>query len=150
MPSTSHTLRPSTPADAAWIAELRAEVMRPDLERLGRFDPVWVRERFLRAFAVEDTRVIEVDGEAIGSVAVRRESGERWIEHFYLATRHQGRGIGGAVLRALLVESPDDLPFRLNVLQGSAARRLYEHHGFVFERQDEIDVFLVRPSSGAS
>jgi hypothetical protein len=34
---------------------------------------------------------------------------------------------------------------RLNVLQGSAARRLYERHGFVLETQDPIDVFMVRP-----
>ncbi|GGK25000.1 hypothetical protein GCM10011583_66300 [Streptomyces camponoticapitis] len=33
----------------------------------------------------------------------------------------------------------------LNVLQGSAARRLYERHGFVVEAQDPIDVFMVRP-----
>ena len=139
-----HSLRQSTEADAVWIAELRAEVMRADLERLDRFDPVWVRERFLRAFAPAHTRVIEVDGVAVGSVAVRKAPGERWIEHFYLATSHQGRGIGGAVLREVLGESTDDEPFRLNVLQGSAARRLYERHGFVFEREDEIDVFLVR------
>lgn len=33
---------------------------------------------------------------------------------------------------------------RLNVLQGSAARRLYERHGFTPEREDPVDVFLVR------
>lgn len=32
----------------------------------------------------------------------------------------------------------------LNVLQGSAARRLYERHGFVVEAQDPIDVFMMR------
>jgi len=142
-----HSLRPSTPGDAGWIAELRAEVMRPDLERLDRFDPSWVRERFLRSFAAEHTRVIEVGGHAVGSIAVRPEPGERWIEHFYLADGQQGRGIGGAVLHGVLGESPDARPFRLNVLQGSAARRLYERHGFVFEREDAIDVFLVRHPS---
>jgi len=30
------------------------------------------------------------------------------------------------------------------VLQGSPARRLYERHGFVFEHEDEVDVWLVR------
>jgi hypothetical protein len=36
------------------------------------------------------------------------------------------------------------MTMRLNVLQGSAARRLYERHGFVVETQDPIDVFMVR------
>ena len=40
---------------------------------------------------------------------------------------------------------------RLNVLQGSAARRLYERHGFVVEAQDPIDLFLVRaPGAGTA
>lgn len=137
-------LRQSSDADAAWIADLRAEVMRPDLERLQRFDPVWVRERFLRGFSAANTRLIEVGGETVGSVAVRREPDEHWLEHFYLATAVQGRGIGGTVLRRVLAEPRDELPMRLNVLQGSAARRLYERHGFVFESDDEVDVWMVR------
>ena len=89
----SWSLRPSTAADAAWIAELRAEVMRPDLERLGRYDPVRVRERFLTAFDPACTRVIVVDGEDAGSIALRRDDDGWWIEHFYLRADLQGRGI---------------------------------------------------------
>lgn len=139
-------LRPSSDADAPWIADLRAEVMRADLERLQRFDPGWVRERFLRAFVAANTRVIEVDGLPVGSVAVRTEPTEHWLEHFYLASSLQGRGVGGGILRRLIAEPRMGaaLPWRLNVLQGSAARRLYERHGFVFEREDEVDVWLVR------
>ena len=144
MPATL-TLRPSSDADAAWIAELRAEVMQADLERVGRFDPAWVRERFLRAFVAANTRLVELDGKPVGSIAVRTEASEHWLEHFYLATAHQGRGIGGALLRRVLAEPRDPaLPWRLNVLQGSPARRLYERHGFVFEYEDEVDVWLVR------
>ena len=139
------TLRPSSEADAAWIADLRAGVMRADLERLRRFDPSWVRERFLRGFVPANTRLIELDGEAVGCVAVRTTPAEHWLEHFYLAAGRQGRGIGGLVLRRVLSEPRADLPWRLNVLQGSAARRLYERHGFVFEHEDEVDVWLVRP-----
>ncbi|HEX7537128.1 MAG TPA: hypothetical protein VF391_08990 [Dermatophilaceae bacterium] len=29
------------------------------------------------------------------------------------------------------------------MLQGSPARRLYERHGFVHEREDTVDVFLI-------
>lgn len=126
------------------MAELRAIVMRPDLERLGRFDPVRVRQRFLDAFAPQHTRVIVVDGEDVGLIAVRVELDAVWIEHFYLAPDWQGRGLGSAVLADVLVESSAayERPFRLNVLQGSPARRLYERHGFVLESEDAVDVFL--------
>ena len=42
----------------------------------------------------------------------------------------------------LLTESDGTRPFRLNVLQASAARRLYERHGFVLESEDAVDVFM--------
>lgn len=141
--------RPSTEADAAWMAELRALVLRPDLERLGRFDEERVRARFLEAFVPAHTRVIVVESADAGLVAVRPAAGELWIEHFYLSPHHQGQGIGGEVLARILEERRSRASaFRLNVLQGSAARRLYERHGFVLDHEDPIDVFMtLRPST---
>lgn len=146
----SWSYRPSLPSDASWMAELRAVVMRPDLERLGRFDAVRVRRRFLDGFTPENTRVIVVDGADVGSIAVRPEADAVWIEHFYLAAESQGKGLGGAVLADVLTGAPTDAEssiHRLNVLQGSAARRLYERHGFVVESEDDVDVFMVRASA---
>lgn len=140
-------LRPAVATDAAWIAELRAVVMRPDLERLGRFDPVRVRERFLAAFEPEQTYVIHSDGVDAGVIAVRPEADARWIEHFFIAPAHQGKGLGGAVLRHVMAASVDERPFRLDVLQGSPAGRLYERHGFVLESEDPVDVFMVAPGN---
>ncbi|GAA1246063.1 GNAT family N-acetyltransferase [Microbacterium phyllosphaerae] len=124
------------------MAELRAIVMRPDLERLDRYDPVRVRQRFLDAFVPENTRVIVVDGEDVGLVAVRHENDGVWIEHFYLDPAVQGRGLGSAVLAKLLADGGQEHQFRLNVLQGSPARRLYERHGFALDTEDEVDVFM--------
>ncbi|MFJ4228884.1 GNAT family N-acetyltransferase [Paenarthrobacter nicotinovorans] len=140
-------LRPAAATDAAWIAELRAVVMRPDLERLERFDPVRVRERFLNAFQPEHTYIIHSDGVDAGVIAVRPEPDARWIEHFFIAPAHQGKGLGGAVLRHVMAASVDERPFRLDVLQGSPARRLYERHGFTLESEDAIDVFMVAPGN---
>ncbi|MGW8981063.1 hypothetical protein ACWGQ9_00195 [Streptomyces parvus] len=86
------TLRQALPEDVEPIAELRAVVMRPDLERLGRYDEHRVRQRLRDAYAPEHTSVVE----AAGSFA------------------------------------------------GCVARRLYERHGFTPEREDAVDVFLVR------
>jgi len=141
-------LRPSLASDLDWIVELRVDVLRPDLERLGRFDPIRVRDRMRSAFRADATRVIVVDGADVGSIAVRAEPDARWIEHFYLASEAQNAGVGSAVLREVLAEE-GTLPFRLNVLQGSPARRLYERFGFAAYAEDEIDVFMMRGPASA-
>lgn len=120
--------------------------MRPELERLGRWDPVRVRQRFLTGFYPAHTFVIVVAASAAGVIAVRPESDEQWIEHFYLAPEYQGQGLGSTVLRHVMGTHRDHRPFRLNVLQGSPARRLYERNGFVHEHEDPIEVFLVAES----
>ena len=145
------TLRSATPTDVETIAELRAAVMRPDLERLGRFDEHRVRQRFRDSFSPEHTSIILADQAFAGCVTLRPAPDGLWLESFYLAPAVQGRGLGSAVLRTLLARTDaDGVPVRLDVLQGSAARRLYERHGFTVEDQDPIDVRMVRQPHAAA
>ncbi|MGW2349008.1 N-acetyltransferase family protein [Actinacidiphila glaucinigra] len=147
---TDWDLRPAAATDVEAVAELRAVVLRDDLERLGRYDPHRVRQRLRDAFTPEHTWVVDVDGAFAGCVALRPAVDARWLEHFYLDPRLQGGGIGTAVLRELLERSDrDGVPVRLNVLRGSAARRLYERHGFTVDTEDPVDVFMVREPRAA-
>ncbi|MER5279259.1 GNAT family N-acetyltransferase [Streptomyces sp. NPDC002809] len=138
-------LRPATPGDLEAMVELRAVVMRPDLVRLGRFDEHRVRRRLRDSYLPEHTSVITVEGRFAGSVTLRPHEDGHCLENFLLDAEFQGRGIGSAVLSTLLARADTEgVPVRLDVLQGSAARRLYERHGFVLEREDPVDVFMVR------
>jgi GNAT superfamily N-acetyltransferase len=159
-PAGGWTLRPALPSDVEPIAELRAVVLRDDLERLGRYDERRVRQRLRDGFLPQYTSVVLAGGpehgaeagagEPAGCVTLRpADGGGLWLEHFYLAPRLQGRGLGSAVLRSLLQRTDaDGVPVRMIVLQGSAAQRLYERHGFTVEAEDPIDVRLVRPPAG--
>lgn len=80
------------------------------------------------------------------AVVMRPDADAVWIEHFYLDTARQGQGIGSWALAQILRMDTAGRPFRLNVLQGSPARRLYDRHGFVLESEDLIDVYLSRPA----
>ncbi|MDA3630472.1 GNAT family N-acetyltransferase [Saccharopolyspora sp. WRP15-2] len=141
----SWDVRPSSAADVEAVAELRAVVLKADLERLGRYDEQRVRQRLRDGFDPACTQVIEVDGRFAGCVALRPADDAHWLEHFYLAPHLQGSGIGSGVLRRLLEQCDrDGTLVRLNVLQGSPARRLYERHGFALESEDPVDVFMVR------
>jgi GNAT superfamily N-acetyltransferase len=130
------------------LADLRAAVMRPDLERLGRYDEHRVRQRLRDSLSPEHTSIILVDGEFAGSITLRPTDDRQWLEHFYLAPHCHGRGLGSAILRSFLEQTDaQGATVGLNVLQGSAARRLYERHGFVVESEDPIDVFMMRRPS---
>lgn len=145
-PAEGLALRSAESADIEAVAELRATVMRADLERLGRYDEHRVRQRLRNSFSAQHTSIITLDGELAGCVTVRPAEDRLWLEHFYLAPHCQGRGFGSAVLRSILERTDTQgMTVSLNVLQGSAARRLYERHGFVVEAQDPIDVFMMRP-----
>ncbi|WP_329584919.1 GNAT family N-acetyltransferase [Kitasatospora sp. NBC_01250] len=150
-PSAGLRLRPATADDLEPLVELRAVVMRADLERLGRYDPERVRQRLRDAYQPEHTSVVLAAGAFAGCVALRPAADGHWLEHFYLDPAVQGRGLGSAVLRTLLARADErGWTVRLNVLRGSPARRLYERFGFVAERADEVDVFMARrPGPGA-
>ncbi|UXY22202.1 GNAT family N-acetyltransferase [Streptomyces cynarae] len=138
-------MRPASVSDVEAVVELRAVVMRADLERLGRYDEQRVRQRLRDRFDPAHTWVIEVGGAFAGCVALRPAEDAHWLEHFYLAPDLQGSGIGSGVLRELLERCDSrGVLVRLNVLQGSPARRLYERHGFTAESEDPVDVFMVR------
>ncbi|WP_345630031.1 GNAT family N-acetyltransferase [Rugosimonospora acidiphila] len=143
-------IRPASAADIEAAAELRAVVLRADLERLGRYDEQRVRQRLRDGFAPAHTWVIESAGAFAGCVALRPAEDAHWLEHFYLAPHLQGSGIGTAVLRGLLGQCDrEGILVRLNVLRGSPARRLYERHGFTLETEDPVDVFMVRAPAPA-
>ncbi|WP_367882273.1 GNAT family N-acetyltransferase [Rathayibacter oskolensis] len=118
--------------------------MRPDLERLERYDAQRVRRRFLDGYRPERTRVIELDGEAVGCIAARVEDDAVWIEHFYLDPSVQGRGIGGAVLAQVLREEAlGDRPFRLDVLRGAVPGGSTSGTGSATSGRREWDEILV-------
>ncbi|MGW8993175.1 GNAT family N-acetyltransferase [Streptomyces zhihengii] len=138
--------------DVETLAGIRAQAMRPDLERLGRYDDRRVRQRLRDAFVPAHTWTVRVSGALLGCVALRPEGDGYWLEHFYLAPALHGRGVGSAVLRGLLARcDAENATVRLNVLVGSPVARLYARHGFTVESSDAVDVFMVRvPSRDAA
>lgn len=123
--------------------------MRAHLERVGRFDPARRRARMRAAFDPAAFRLIEREGRFLGCVAVVDHSTHREIHSFYLEPEAQGRGLGCAVLNAILAEHPDR-PVHLEVLKGSPAARFYERAGFRQTGETEFDLLLERPGLGST
>lgn len=139
-------LRAVAPEDTDLLVSLKEAALRPDLERLGVWDPERSRRRLLEELAPTSTWLIVLCGQPVGSIGLRPAEGEQWLQHFYLLPEHQGRGLGSAVLGHLLDRRDDPRPLRLLALRGSRALGLYARHSFVHEGDHEngVDVVLVR------
>jgi len=133
------------------LAELRLAALRPDLERLGRWDPPAQRARFVEEFRVDESvTVVDDDGRPLGSFALHRD-GEGddagiWLRHFHLAPHATGRGIGTRLLEQI-GEVTSGCALSLVVLQGSRAERFFRRHGFDELVRGDVDAVLHRPAS---
>ena len=133
-------------ADFEPLLALRIDVMREHLERVGRFHPDRARRIFRDHFDEPGLRRLTIGGERRGCVGFRIAADAIRIDSFYLDRRLHNAGLGTAILRALLAEADAlGLPVELDVLQGSPAGRFYERHGFVKQREDEIEANYRRP-----
>ena len=128
MTSGELTIRRGAPSDAAAIAAIRRNALfgalphLPDLHTPDE-DLAFIRDRVLARCEVW------VDTDRAGAVVGFCALGEGWIEHLFVAPSHQGRGVGGRLLRHAMARQP---AFRLWTFQRNArARRFYERHGFI-------------------
>lgn len=129
------------------LVAIRIEAMRESLERVGRFDPVRARERFLSGFEAYNTHYIEVSGERVGFVVVKHHHNELLLDHLYVRPSAQGSGIGSAVLTQIFKEADAAaLPIKVGALKESASNRFYARHGFQFVESREFDNYYVRQS----
>ncbi|MBV8659266.1 MAG: GNAT family N-acetyltransferase [Burkholderiales bacterium] len=143
MPSI--TFEVSQANDAEALVALRIEAMRESLERIGRFDPVRARERFLNGFAPERTHHILLRGERVGFYVLTAQEDGLMLNHLYIRPGHQGQGVGAFVLAHIFKQADaTGQDVRLGALRGSASNRFYLAHGFVKVDEAEFDLYYLR------
>ena len=139
--------RPASAADLETLVALKIAAMRESLEAVGRFTPRRARARFVEGFRPEHTRLIFVGENLAGCVAFGPREGAWEIEHFYLDPAFKGRGLGAAVMTALLSEADAARrPVILTVLRDSPANRFYARFGFTETGREGVDIFYRRPA----
>jgi putative acetyltransferase len=72
-------------------------------------------------------RVAEVDGEGVIGFAAARGG---WLDHLYVVPPHQGRGVGGELLRRAQADHPDGLLLWV-FEENRRAQAFYARAGFV-------------------
>jgi GNAT superfamily N-acetyltransferase len=157
-PHPEFSLRPATPEDNKFLYQLYASTRAEELDLAGF--PHSEREAFCRMqfglrqhhyglhYASAADRILLWNGDRIGRELIDRQA--QWIELIDIAIlpTHQGRGIGSALLQALIKESVEcQLPIHLFADQGSRAQALYQRHGFVIAEDHAPHWFMKRAAS---
>ena len=139
------TLYPAAASDFEWLVALRIEAMRESLERIGRFDPLRARERFLSGFSPQHTNHILLGQERVGFLVTRPEEQHLLLDHLYIKPEHQGRGIGSEALQLVIAQAEElQLPVRVGALRDSDSNRFYVRHGFQLVERAEFDNYYLR------
>lgn len=146
--TTRISFTPVIPEDFAKLVDLRVAAMRESLERLGRFNPERARERLRKSFHPEHTRYIVFDGQKVGFYTFRPFGDAFHLDHLYVLPGYQSLGIGSHVMRKLIAEADArHQPIHVGALKGSASNRFYQRHGFEIEREEDWDIYYVRPAA---
>jgi len=135
------SLLPATAQDFDALLALRIRAMQPSLEALGRFDAARARERFASNFMAEHMFHLMLRGQRVGCASLRPKPGALRIDHLYIEPAHHNQGLGAWVMDWAC--SSADLrqqPLELAALQGSAANRFYQRHGFVEIDRSDFDI----------
>jgi ribosomal protein S18 acetylase RimI-like enzyme len=146
------TWRDELPADETFVRRLIGETV---IEELGaRAWPASLREplvemqsRARRLNAGAAGRIVLLDGEPAGWLAVAETEEEIRLVDIVIAPEHRGKGAGSVLLCELLAAADQSgKPVRLSVLTGSPAVRLYERLGFRRTGGDEVRYWMERPT----
>jgi ribosomal protein S18 acetylase RimI-like enzyme len=149
-------LRPVVDADRAFLVELYASTREEELAQVQWDDGV--KRAFVeQQFSAQDAHyranyegatldVIEVDGTPAGRLYVHRGPSDIRIMDIALAPSFRGRGIGTALVKALIAEAEESSrKVSIHVEMNNPARSLYDRLGFVPAGEHGVYVLMERP-----
>lgn len=127
------TYRAAREQDFDFLFGLHRAAMRTYVEETyGPWIDDWQREYFRARFNPNNLKIIQVDRRDAGVLEVQDRAEELFVVRIELLPTYQRRGIGSAVMKALLAEADQrGKPVALRVLKVNIrARDLYQRLGF--------------------
>lgn len=92
--------------------------------------------------------IILENGQAVGSYLFQDNVDHFYFGRFFLLPKAQGKGIGSAILRAVIIQAElKQKPLKLTHLQGNRVHSLYQRFGFTITAQDEHFVYMQKAVS---
>ncbi|MCA1723831.1 MAG: GNAT family N-acetyltransferase, partial [Thermomicrobia bacterium] len=148
----AYHLRQATAADDDFLYRLHIAAMGDLVAHVWGWDDAWQERFFADHFDPTHSRIIVVDGEDVGVIAVEWGAAEALLANIEILPDYQGRGLGAALVNQIIAEAEaHHLPVRLQVLKVNPARRLYERLGFVRTSETETHFLMAcLPASHAT
>jgi GNAT superfamily N-acetyltransferase len=141
--SAPFSLRAAMPQDFALCEHLYFEGMARFIEALG-LDIGRQCDSFAHQWRLPEVRIITVAGEDAGWLQTAPADDAIVLGQLYLAKGFQRRGIGSAVIQALIAEAARaGKAMTLGVVKINPARRLYERLGFRPTHEDQYKVYML-------
>ncbi|HEX9275697.1 MAG TPA: GNAT family N-acetyltransferase [Casimicrobiaceae bacterium] len=133
-------LRPAQREDEDFLFALHRSAMRDYVEATWGWDEGWQRQHFTTTYAPAQHAVIVRRGPVprdIGRISLTRHWRKIFLRDIELVAAERNRGIGTAVIRALLeLAKADGRAVELLVLKCNPAQRLYARLGFTVVADD--------------
>lgn len=137
-------LRAASREDLPFLLTLRRLTMTEHLQRVGAPTDDDAHDRRIRA-NFDDAMIVCEGADAIGLLKVTLAAGDWHVHQIQILPACQGRGIGAAVLNALLTDAARErVSVSLSVLHGNPARRLYERLGFRVVSETDTSANMIR------
>ena len=143
-----YTLRKANSvADSRFMYELKKLVLRKYVEDIWGWDETVQLQYHADHYHPEQTHIIEVNGNSIGTVEITEKEKELFLCSLYLLPDFQGKGIGSHIISHCLQTTGRNKQVTLEVLHSNTrARKLYERMGFtaVPEKSDDLKTFMYK------
>lgn len=153
-----YALRPREPGDLGFLGELyaamRDEELRPVAwtpeQKRAFLDDQFAKQHahYLEHYPQARWWIVTCDGQPVGRLYVARTARDLRIMDVSLIEAHRNRGIGTALMRALIEQSQaHGVPASLHVEPFNPALRLYQRLGFAYVETRGVYLFMERPCS---
>jgi len=142
-----YRLRPSTQDDYEFIYQVKKTALGPYVAATWGWDETFQRAYHAQGFDPAEYRVILVDSQEIGVLAVQYGDSEINLSELYILPEYQRLGHGSSIIKDLLTEGKlRSRRLKLGVLKVNPAKRLYERLGFtVIEENQNYFMMHLKP-----
>ncbi len=145
------TIRRARADDSELAYRIKCDALEEQLTAIEEWDDAEQWKAHERRFATQDYYLIELDCMVIGVMALAISPDQIRLNQFFVLHNHHGKGVGTAVLRALVAKADaSGLPIRLDVMPDNRrAIALYGRFGFRQIEGSTARVAMVRPCDGS-